>query len=185
MVAVTDRRLVREDFLLRVEKIASRHPRAIILREKDLEVGAYERLARRVQEICERYRVSLYAHSYPGVARKLGLPGCHFPLPLLLGQGERGEMRRGASCHSPEELDSALKAGCDYVVAGHIFDTACKAGTPGRGLDFLRQMCAASRIPVYAIGGITPENFGAVLDAGATGACVMSGMMKDSEWWDG
>lgn len=58
-----------------------------------------------------------------------------------------------------------------------MFDTACKAGTPGRGLAFLREVCRAADIPVWAIGGIAPGNFPAVLAAGARGGCVMSGLM--------
>ena len=67
--------------------------------------------------------------------------------------------------------------GCTYVTAGHIFDTDSKKGTPGRGLDFLEKVCDAVDIPVYAIGGIGPDNIRSVLEAGAAGACVMSGLM--------
>lgn len=50
-------------------------------------------------------------------------------------------------------------------------------GTAGRGLEFLKQVCESVRIPVYAIGGIDPENSKEVMAAGATGVCVMSGAM--------
>lgn len=51
----------------------------------------------------------------------------------------------------------AQALGATYLLAGHIFDTSCKPGLPGRGLDFLAQVCAAVPLPVYAIGGITAE----------------------------
>jgi thiamine monophosphate synthase len=61
--------------------------------------------------------------------------------------------------------------------AYHIFPTGCKPGVPPRGVELLRQVCRAVPLPVYAIGGISPELFPAVLQAGAAGACVMSGPM--------
>ncbi len=83
----------------------------------------------------------------------------------------------GASCHSVEEAREAEALGCTYLTAGHIFATDCKMGAPPRGLDFLRSVCAAVALPVYAIGGISAGNFCAVRRCGAAGACVMSGAM--------
>ena len=77
-----------------------------------------------------------------------------------------------------EDALEAEKLGCTYLTAGHIFDTDCKRGLPGRGLDFLRTVCGAVSIPAYAIGGVTAENYSAVRQAGAAGACVMSGLMR-------
>ena len=76
-----------------------------------------------------------------------------------------------------EEAWEAVALGATYLTAGHVFATTCKAGLPGRGVEFLAQVCAAVPCPVYAIGGISPELFPAVLQAGAAGACVMSGPM--------
>ena len=66
------------------------------------------------------------------------------------------------------------------MTAGHIFATDCKAGLPPRGTDFLKEVCSAVQIPVYAIGGIRPEEkqIEKVLSCGAAGACIMSGMME-------
>jgi len=83
----------------------------------------------------------------------------------------------GASCHSLEEAQEAQALGCTYLTLGHIFPTGCKPGVPPRGVELLRQVCRAVPLPVYAIGGISPELFPAVLQAGAAGACVMSGPM--------
>ena len=57
----------------------------------------------------------------------------------------------------------------------HITD--CKKGLEGRGLGFLRDVVEAVSIPVYAIGGITPENINDVRNIGASGACIMSSSM--------
>ncbi|MFQ9910259.1 MAG: thiamine phosphate synthase, partial [Acutalibacter sp.] len=53
----------------------------------------------------------------------------------------------------------------------------CKPGLPPRGVELLAQVCQASPLPVYAIGGVGPGNIAQVKQAGAAGACVMSGFM--------
>lgn len=78
--------------------------------------------------------------------------------------------------HSVEEAVEAESLGADYIIAGHIFETACKPLEP-RGPEFLRRVCESVEIPVYAIGGITSENVSSIADAGASGACSMSGIM--------
>ena len=83
----------------------------------------------------------------------------------------------GASCHSVEDALEAQSLGCTYITAGHVFETDCKKGLPGRGLDFLRNVCAAVDIPVYGIGGIDADNIVLVREAGASGACLMSSLM--------
>lgn len=89
-------------------------------------------------------------------------------------------MRYGASCHSVEDALCAYKLGCDYVTAGHVYITDCKKGLAPRGIDFLKKMCVSVPIPVYGIGGIDLESdkIDEVKQAGAKGACIMSGYMK-------
>ena len=82
-------------------------------------------------------------------------------MPVLrkLSEEKRSHFRIiGASCHSVEEAREAVELGCNYIIAGHIFATDCKKGLPGRGLDFLKEVCASVSVPVYAIGGINSEN---------------------------
>ena len=180
ILCVTSRRLCREDFLQRLERVAAAKPAGIILREKDLPEAEYRRLAAEVLELCGQYGVPCILHGFPKAAADLGAEALHLPLPVLraLPERERGAFRRlGASCHSVEDAREAEALGCTCITAGHVFETDCKAGMPGRGLDFLRAVCGAVRIPVYAIGGVAPENFSAVLTAGAAGGCVMSGLM--------
>ena len=88
----------------------------------------------------------------------------------------------GVSVHSLEEAKEAEALGADYVTAGHIFETDCKKGLKGRGLEFLRQVSQGVSIPVYAIGGISTENMEQVREAGANGVCIMSGFMKADDF---
>ena len=174
---VTERALCREPFLDRVTAVAAAHPAGILLREKDLSEAAYETLARQVQAICRQYGVPFLVHTHPNVARTLGAEGLHLPLPVLrtLSPAERRDLPPlGASCHSVSEAREAWDLGAAYLTAGHVFDTTCKAGLPGRGLDFLADVCAAVPLPVCAIGGVRPTALPDLRRAGAAGGCVRS-----------
>ena len=85
----------------------------------------------------------------------------------------------GASCHSVEEAKEAEALGCSYIIVGHIFETDCKKGLPGRGVEFLQNVISSVNIPVYAIGGINETNISQVLHTGADGACLMSSLMSN------
>ncbi|MGN0459580.1 MAG: thiamine phosphate synthase [Ruminococcus sp.] len=180
ILCVTNRSLCQEDFLTRIEKIASANPKGIILREKDLTEDEYRNFAVKVIEICNRYNTPCILHTFTKVALEIKHPYLHLPLHILnnLSREGRGSFKvLGASCHSVEDAKRAESLGCTYITAGHIFDTGCKKGLPGRGLDFLKNVCKSVEIPVYAIGGISCKNFPQVINAGAKGVCVMSGTM--------
>lgn len=165
----------------RIEAIAQAHPAGILLREKDLPEGEYKALAEQVMVVCARYDVLCILHHFADAALALDCPAFHAPLPVLRAMSAAQRTRffvLGASCHSVEEAREAEQLGCTYLTAGHIFATGCKAGLPGRGLNFLREVCRSVSIPVYAIGGIYSGNYTDVLRAGAKGVCVMSGPMQ-------
>lgn len=180
IICVTDRHLCREDIVERVRGLAAAGPRAVILREKDLTPEEYRSLAEQAISACAEFGVPCILHGFAAVARELGAPALHLPLPALrqLSAAERAAFTvLGASCHSAEDAKEAEALGCTYLTAGHVFATGCKQGLPGRGLGFLAEVCRSVKIPVYAIGGISPEKIAAVRAAGAKGACVMSGAM--------
>lgn len=181
ILCVTNRKLCGDDFLKRIENIAAAHPAGIILREKDLDEEEYKALAWQVLALCRKYNTRCILHSYPGAAIELACRSLHLPLPLLRGLPREKRAAfpiLGASCHSVEDAVEAESLGCTYITAGHIFATDCKKGLPGRGLDFLREVCSCVSLPVYAVGGIHPGNIAALGETGAAGACVMSGAMQ-------
>lgn len=181
LICITNRKLCSNNFLDQIEMIASAHPKAIVLREKDLSEKEYEQLARQVMQICQKHGTQCILHSFSNVAIALGAMAVHMPLPLLqkMTPQEKSHFQIiGASCHSLEEAKEAQDLGCTYITAGHIFLTDCKKGLPGRGLSFLEEICKAVRIPVYAIGGISSQNIESVRKTGAAGACIMSGFMR-------
>ena len=184
ILCVTNRNLCQEDFLTRIERISACHPAGIILREKDMTHEEYKVLAAAVMEICGRYHVKCILHSFSAVAISLQADAIHLPLHLLreLSQEQKAHFRvLGASCHSVADAVEAQALGCTHITAGHVFETDCKEGLPGRGLEFLQNVCAAVNIPVYGIGGIDADNITLVRNAGASGACLMSSLMATED----
>jgi thiamine-phosphate pyrophosphorylase len=197
LLAVTNRKLCAGDFLERLDAIASAGVSAVILREKDLSPADYAVLFARARAICARRGVLLIAHG--AGAAGVGAAGLHLPFAafeaLAAGGGParaggltgddsaRGAglppgVRVGVSVHSAGEARRAARGGASYVVAGHVFQTESKAALAPRGLAFLSEICASVALPVYAIGGISPQNIASVKEAGAAGACLMSSFMS-------
>ena len=184
ILCVTNRKLCQENFLARIERIAACHPAGIILREKDMKLEDYKEMAAAVMEICEQHGVKCILHSFTDVAISLHADAIHLPLHLLreMSQEQKAHFTiLGASCHSVEDALQAQALGCTYITAGHVFETDCKKGLPGRGLDFLQNVCTAVDIPVYGIGGIDADNIALVRNAGASGACLMSSLMATED----
>ena len=102
---------------------------------------------------------------------------------LRVKEEERRNLRKdfqeiSVSCHSMKDMKTAVKNGATQIILGTIFETECKKGLKGKGLEFVREICKACPVPVYAIGGINMERLPHVMDAGAAGGCMMSGFMK-------
>ena len=182
VIAVTNRKLCNRPFTEQLERVCRHHPRALILREKDLSEHEYELLAEQVLEICGTHDVPCILHTYTEVARNLGCSRIHLPLPLFRTEASSlGDFSLvGTSVHSVEDAIEAEKLGASYLTAGHIYVTDCKKGLPPRGTGFLREVCLQVSVPVYAIGGIhLDENqMKEIIDSGAAGGCIMSGMMQ-------
>lgn len=175
IICVTNRKLCvipLEERLAELAKIGIRH---IILREKDLSVEEYSALAEKILRIPG---IELTLHNFPEAARRLSVSRIHLPLGALTKELCAEFETVGASIHSVEEAQKAEQLGASYVTAGHIFATDCKRDLAPRGLDFLESVCRSVNIPVYAIGGITPENAQSALNSGAAGVCMMSGLMR-------
>jgi thiamine-phosphate diphosphorylase len=156
-------------------------PDMIILREKKLTSEEYEALAVPVLSMCQEKGVECILHSFVDVAEKLGVRKIHLSFPAFKEQWQSLSSFHtiGVSVHSKEEAEEAHRLGATYLIAGHIFQTNCKAGIPGRGLEFLQEICRSVPIPVYAIGGINDENTEFVKRAGAAGECRMSYYMRN------
>ncbi|MBO4524445.1 thiamine phosphate synthase [Ruminococcus sp.] len=180
IVCVTASKLCSKDFFEQLDRIAKAKPKFIILREKDVSEEDYTALAEKAANICQD-KTEMVLHFYWKSAINLGKDSIHLPLYIfrMLNDADKSHFRRiGVSCHSVEDAVEAQNLGASYITAGHIFATDCKKGLAPRGVGFLRDICISVDIPVYAIGGISPDNIDLVRECGVAGACVMSGFMR-------
>jgi thiamine-phosphate pyrophosphorylase len=88
----------------------------------------------------------------------------------------------GRSATTPEEASQAEEDGAAYIGAGPVWATPSKPDAdPPIGLDGLRAISDAVRIPVIAIGGIDPSNARECIDAGAFGVAVVRAAAQAAE----
>ena len=187
-IVITNRHLVQGDFLKQLEKVTKLHPHALILREKDLTDDAYESLAKKVFDLCKREDITFFLHTKIEIARKIGSQNIHLSIPVLKGLSETEKKALtedfceiSISCHSMEDVEIAMAGGATQIILGTIFETECKKGVLGKGVEFVREICQKCPLPVYAIGGMNLQRLPLVIDAGAAGCCMMSGFMQTTK----
>ena len=154
--------------------------RLVQLREKALDRDALEALAEQVLSLTARYDAMLLINSAVDVALKIGAQGVHLPgdtLPRAVRDRVGPSLLIGYSAHTHAELDCA--DGADFVTYSPIFTPGSKPGYDGAevGLAGLTNAVAHSRLPVYALGGITPDRTAKCRVTGCAGVAVMSGIL--------
>jgi thiamine-phosphate pyrophosphorylase len=149
------------------------------LREKGLEAGEELALLEVFAAACAKHGALLAVNDRADVALAAGADVLHLgqdDLPVavvrrILGPGPV----IGRSSHSPEQAAvAAAEAGVDYFCAGPLWETPTKAGRPATGLGLLSAVAGLGTVrPWFAIGGISFDRLGQVLDAGATRVVVV------------
>jgi len=104
-------------------------------------------------------------------------------LPLPLARSLMGPDKLiGLSTHREADVQSAIAGDADYLGFGPIFPTASKQDhEPVVSLEGLRRIRTLTRLPIFAIGGITADNVAAVVEAGADGVAVISALAQASD----
>lgn len=159
---------------------------AIQLREKDLNDAEYIKFAAPLCKLCHAYSAQLFINSRIEIAMRIGADGLHLP-------GDSASVEKviketscrfiiGSSVHTLAEAKQRETEGADFITYSPIYPTFSKPGYgPVVGLDGLRKVTEGANIPVFALGGITPERVSECLDAGAYGVAVMSGVMSPED----
>jgi thiamine-phosphate pyrophosphorylase len=163
---ITDRRVVKSGGLVSgcEAALTAAPPGAVALqlREKDMPARELYELALRLREICTRLGAPLLINDRVDVAIAAGADGVHLPFDSIgvsMARRLLGPNRLiGVSSHSPPDVAGAAREGADFAAFGPVFDPLSKpAAGPAWGVAGLRAACAAGAIPVFALGGITPD----------------------------
>ena len=154
------------------------------LREGDLPAGELLTLTTRVRK-ATRGHALLIINDRLDVVMAAGADGIHLPesgLPVAIARWLLGQhVIIGRSVHSKEAAIEAEQDGADYVQLGTIYATTSKPDLKPAGPDLLREVSAALTIPILAVGGVRPENAAEVIEAGASGASVISAVLDAAE----
>ena len=152
--------------------------RLIQLREKDLPVRAFVRLAQEVRRVTAAANALLIINDRVDVALACGADGVHLgqeDFPVDAARRLAPELIIGASTHSIEEARAAQDAGASYINIGPLFPTGTKAWSGEfLGIEGLRRIAPAASIPYTVMGGIKREHIPDLLRAGARTIAVVT-----------
>ncbi len=152
--------------------------RLLQVREKDLAPAPLAELCRPLRELTRRAGARLFVNSNVEVALEVGADGLHRPHALVIVPEDAPGLAIAVSVHRASEAVEAERDGAEFVVFGPVYDTPSKRHYgPPQGLDALARVVESVRIPVLAIGGITPPRVPEVRAAGAGGVAVISAML--------
>lgn len=175
------------DFPAQLEAALGAGPVAAFqFRVKGIDQHEAARLAAPLQAICAAHDTAFIVNDDVALARRLAADGVH----LGQGDGDPKEARRilgpdaqiGVTCHGSRHLAmEAGEAGADYVAFGAFYPTTTKTVEHRADPEILTWWQSMFELPCVAIGGITPDNAAALVEAGADFLAVSGGVWNDPE----
>ncbi|UQY86964.1 thiamine phosphate synthase [Stenotrophomonas rhizophila] len=169
----------------RVAPLLAAGPTWLQYRNKTASDALRREQALALQDLCAAHGVPLIINDDPALALEVGAAGVH----LGGTDGDIGAARAllgpaaiiGASCYDQlANAERALAAGASYVAFGAFFPTTTKVTSSRAHPDLLRQS-AALGVPRVAIGGLTPDNVGPIIAAGADLVAVVSSVFAAND----
>jgi thiamine-phosphate pyrophosphorylase len=179
---VTDRAQVAGTLEEAVETCLGAGLKAVQLREKDLAARDLLSMAGALRESTRRHGAKLLVNDRADVAIAAGADGVQragtsLPVSTLRAISPPGFLI-GASVHSLAEARAAEPDGADFLLFGPVYDTPSKrAYGPPQGLSALERIASAVRLPVFAVGGVTPSRVAELIRAGASGVAVIGAVL--------
>jgi 8-oxo-dGTP diphosphatase len=144
------------------------------IREPGLAEEERQRFARQAIAMARRHACKVMVKSFSPEA-----DGLHLTAADLMRLKQKPAVPLvAASCHTREELEQAMRLGLDFAVLGPVKRTASHATDFSLGWTGFGELAAGASIPVYAIGGLGPEDLQDAWSAGAHGLAMISGAWR-------
>jgi thiamine-phosphate pyrophosphorylase len=148
------------------------------LRDKSASDAELLAAARVFRAACDEHGALFWLNDRPDLVAECGADGVHVgqdDAPVDEVRAQVGDdVLIGLSTHSPAQFDAALASGADQLSVGPVWETPTKEGRPAAGLSYVRHAAAhGGERPWFAIGGISLENVGQVVEAGARRVVVV------------
>lgn len=182
LYAIADRSILGPDrFLPATGAALDGGARIIQYRDKTSPAVEREQIAARLQALCSARGVPLLINDDVALAQRVGASGVHLgrddPAIDQARAALGADALIGVSCYNEiERARAAQAAGADYVAFGRFFPSNTKPRAVPAGLELLHAARAELSIPIVAIGGITPDNGGSLIAAGADALAVIEGV---------
>jgi len=179
---ITDRKVSGLSYEDMTHKVLLKGVQWIQFREKETSRREIYQNAIRLRRLTKDYDAVFVVNDFPDIAMCAGADGVHLgqdDLPLKEARKIMGRDRLiGISTHNLEQAAEAERDGADYIGFGPVFATLTKdAGRP-KGISMLREIRKQVHIPVVAIGGISLENIGSVLQTGVDAVALASAILR-------
>ena len=120
-------------------------------------------VARKIQKICNKYKVKFIINDDPFLAKQINADGCHIGQKDIDIQEARRVLRQkiiGVTCHNSKKLiKKAIQNKADYIAIGAFFSSKTKKTKFRANIDLIKYAKKIAKIPVIAIGGIKQSNY--------------------------
>lgn len=164
------------EFLARAKRALERGLRMIQVREKVWSADRIANFVAALSALSEPYGATLLLNGDEDTARRLGVAGAHWTAARLAGASARPrDLLVGASCHTRAEIERAGELDLDFVVLGPVCATPTHPKATPLGWEAFERMVERTRVPVYALGGLTRADLDVAIDRGAHGVAMLRG----------
>jgi len=184
---ITDTRIAKLTHAEQVQKLVEGGAEIIQLRDKHASPKDFYESAREALIIARKRNVKIIINDRVDIALALKADGVHLgqddlpPESARVILGDRAII--GFSTHNLKQVVNAINLPIDYLAIGPVYATRTKENPEEivglEGVNEVRK--ALGDFPLVAIGGITSENFRAVLEAGANSVAIISGLLSDAD----
>ena len=150
--------------------------RLVQFRARERDEGTYAGLARRVIAQCHEQGVRVLLNADPALARRLDADGVHLNSQRLMTLNRRPlapDKLVAASVHTPAELRQACRCEVDFSVIGPVQPTRSHPGAPSLGWDGFARLAKNADHPVYALGGLGPQDLPRIWQEGGQGVAAI------------
>jgi 8-oxo-dGTP diphosphatase len=152
-----------------------------VLRAKELPTRELLAVCRRATDVCRAGGAQLLINTDPVLLDASGADGVHLDSARLMAMTSRpipAERWLAASCHDVRELDQAARIGVDFAVLSPVAATPSHPQALAIGWQRFQQLVERVNLPVFALGGMGPEQLDAAWQHGGQGIAAMRSLWK-------
>ena len=162
--------------LRRLDERLAQGLRLIQVREKGMPAAALERFASVVIARARPYGARVLINADVELALRLGADGVHLTAAQMARLQQRPSLDWcAASCHDAKELARAVRLGIDFAVLGPVGATPTHPDAQPLGWEGFAALVRGSAVPVYALGGMAPDQLETAWRHGAQGIAMLRG----------